>query len=318
MKNLIFTSFIICFVWQVNAQTEFAPLKAEWYYTYAVGCCPEEHFNHVVSEKDTIVGENNCRILRQYYDNSNTANGKYVIKHEQGKVYYYYQNQFNLLFDFDAEVNDIVEFTFMYKKDDNDFPLGKDTLFSAKYRVESITTNAQNLRIFTTRVLEEEEEAVVLSGIVDFPYTYTYTEKIGFQELLGSQAYREFIPVFDNRAYPDIEIYRWLRCYSDTDLSFVSEKWAAKSLPCDYPITTGINSIKDENIAIYPNPFSDNIFVFSNGGNIEIINISGKVVYCSELLYGINEIAMSHFLKGMYMVKIQNKDSIQILKIVKL
>ncbi|MDR2475632.1 MAG: hypothetical protein LBD45_07215, partial [Bacteroidales bacterium] len=87
----------------------FAPVGAEWHYSYAFGCCPENHFNHIISEKDTIVEGNSCRVLRQYYDNLTVASETYIVKQEQGKVYYYYQDQFNLLFDFDAEVNDIIE-----------------------------------------------------------------------------------------------------------------------------------------------------------------------------------------------------------------
>ena len=316
MKTKIFFACLVFnFVWQVNAQIEFAPRGAEWYYTDTWACCPENHFNHIVSEKDTIIEENTCRVLRQYYDDSTIASGKYIIKQEQGKVYYYYQDQFNLLLDFDVEVNDIVEFTFMYKKyNDDDFPMGKDTVFSARFRVESVTTNAQNLKTVTTKVLEED--VLDFWGIPVPPYiyhTYSYTEKIGI--------YREFMPMFDNVPHPAIEVYQWLRCYSDADFSFISDEWAAISLPCDYPIvTTGINIFsKNDNIEIYPNPFNDNVFVFTyNGKNIEIIDVSGKVVYYSELSNGINEFSTSHFLKGIYLIKVQNKDnSIQMFKIVK-
>jgi len=83
--------------------------------------------------------------------------------------------------------------------------------------------------------------------------------------------------------------------------------------------TTNINTLKDENIKIYPNPFIDNIFIIANnGGNIEIIDVSGRVIYSSGLSNGINKISTSHFLKGIYFLKIQNKNnSIQIFKIVK-
>ena len=298
---------------QPIAQTEFAPIGAEWYYTYTSGCCPENHFIRIISEKDTIVAGNNCRILRQYHDNSNVASEKYVIKQEQGKVYYLYQDKFKLLFDFDAEVNDIVEFTFMYKKYDDDFPLGKDTVLSAKFRVESVTIGAQNLKTITTKVIEDDT--------FDFLGMYfSYTEKIGLQEILGSPLHSGFIPVFDNVPHPAMGYYRELRCYSDSDFSFVSDEWSATSLPCNYSITTGIDVSKNENIKIYPNPFDNNVFVsVKNGGNIEIIDISGKIVYCSELSNGTNEISANHFPKGVYLVKIQNKDnSIQTFKIVKI
>ena len=92
-------------------------------------------------------------------------------------------------------------------------------------------------------------------------------------------------------------------------------------MDCDYSFTTNITtSLSDENIEIYPNPFSDIIFVSaSDGGSIEITDVSGKVVYYSTLSTGINEISTSHFSKGLYVVKIQNEDkSIQTFKIVKL
>jgi hypothetical protein len=295
---------------ELNAQTEFAPKGAEWCYN----CCANgniaySHFNYIVSEKDTTVERNSCRVLRQYYDNSTVASEKYIIKQEQDKVYYYYQDQFNLLFDFDAKIDDIIEFTFMYKKYDDDFPLYKDTILSARYQVENITTNAQNLKTFMTKILEEDKFSDY--GMEILPWHYSYTEKIGF--------YSEFMPVLDNLPYPAVDNFPMLRYYSDAGFSFVPDEWAATSLPRDYSVATGISTAKDENITIYPNPFSDNIFVFScNGGYLEIIDVSGKIVCYSELSNGINEISASHLLQGIYLVKIQNKDnSIQTLKIVK-
>ena len=307
--KIFFAGLVFCSAWQANGQTEFAPLEAEWHYTYTFGCCPEEHFNRIISEKDTIVEGNNCRVLKQHYDNSNIVIQKYIIKQEQGKVFYYYQDQFNLLFDFDAEINDIVEFTFMYSVYDYGVIQIKDTILTVRYFVEDITINGQNLKTFRTKVLDED--AYKFLGVYDAPYTYTYNEKIGL--------YSEFMPMLDNASHPDVDIFRWLRCYSDTDFSFISDEWAAISLPCDYSTATNINILKDENTKIYPNPFNDNVFVFTNDGkDIEIIDVSGKVVYYSELSNGINKISASHFLKGIYLVKIQNKDNrIQIFKIVK-
>jgi len=309
----------LCMIWfcllccfnKVIAQSEFAPIGAEWYYTYTFGCCPEEHFNRVVSEKDTVIDENNCRVLRLYYDNSNVANEKYVIKQEKGKIYYYYQDKFNLLFDCDVEINDTVKFTFMYKMYNNDFPLGKDTLFSARYQVEAITISDEILKTFKTKVLEED--ILDFWGIPVPPYgyhTYLYTEKIGLKNLLGSPLHHKFIPVFDNIPHPAIENYRWLRCYSDDDYFFISDKWEEIGLPCDYPYITNIVAPKSEDmINIHPNPFDDKIVIFTKKGNaITIFDVHGKVIYFSELFYGENIISTHHFPKGIYFVNIQNKD----------
>jgi hypothetical protein len=296
---------------------EFAPKGAEWYYTYTYGCCPEKHFNHFISEKDTTVEGNDCRILRQYFDTSITAGEKHIIKQEAGKVYYYYQDRFNLLFDFDTKEGDTVEFTFMYKKYDDNSPSYKDTVLSARYRVQSITVDAQNLKTFTTKIFDEDKLANY--GIEILPWYYSYTEKIGLQEILGSPLNCGFIPVLDNVPHPTVEYYRRLRCYSEADFSFVSDEWAATSLPCDYSISMGISVPKNENSIIYPNPFNDYIFVFANnGGSLEIIDVSGKVIYYSRLSNGINKISTISFLKGIYFIKIQNKNNgTQIFKTVK-
>jgi len=292
----------------IDTQTGFAPLGAEWYYTYSIGQ-PEDFFNRVVSEKDTVVEGNNCRIVKQYFNNSPVANEKHIIKQEQGKVYYYYQDQFNLLFDFDAKVGDIVEFTFMYSIYEYGVVLVKDTVLSVKYRIQGITTNAQNIRTFTARGVDDISYG---DGIYYPSYTYIYTEKIGLQN--------KFMPTFHNGAYPDAEIHRDLRCYSDPDFSFVSDWWSNTALPCDYNHETrSISAPQNDNNKVYPNPFNDKVSVYaSQDGDIEIVDISGKFVYYSELSNGINEISTNYFPKGIYLAKIQQKDnSIQVFKIIK-
>jgi hypothetical protein len=226
-------------------------------------------------------------------------------------ISYYYQDQFNLLFDFDAEVNDIIEFTFMYREYDTEnhpFEDSKDTVLSVKYLVEDITVNDQNLKTFTASGIDEIYYG---DGTYRPPYIYVYTEKIG--------SHSDFMPVFDNTDHPAVDVFRCLRCYSETGFSFVSDEWAAMSLPCNYSVATSINTPKDGNAKIYPNPFNDHIFVFANNGDyLEIIDVSGKVVYYSGLSNGINRIPTTHFLKGIYFIKIQDKDnSIQIFKTVK-
>jgi hypothetical protein len=309
IKALIFTVLMQSLAMSAFSQNvhPFAPAGSEWYYTYAWGCCSENHFNHIISEKDTLVEGSNCHVLRQYYDESTTASKEYIIKQEGGKIYYYYLEQFNLLFDFDAELNDTIEFAFMYKKFDNDPALPydpllphKDTILPVRFKVECITTNAQNLKTFRTEVLEEDIPQFQLWYA---PHTYIYTEKIGWHD--------EFMPALDNAAHQDEALFRFLRCYSESGFSFISDEWAALSLPCKYYSTvTGINISKDENSTIYPNPFNDKVFVSaSEGGSIEIIDLSGKTVHYSELSKGINILSTNHLLKGLFFAKIWYKDN---------
>ena len=306
MKTKIFIACLVfCSVWQANAQTEFAPVGAEWYYTYAVGGeNPANHFNRVVSEKDTIIEGNNCRVLRQYYDNSEIANEKYVIRQEQGKVYYYYQEQFNLLFDFDAETGDTVKFTFKYREYDFDNwpfnqPLYKDTVLSARYVIDAITTNSYKLKTFKTIILEEDKYIVYNEPVL--PMFHNYTERIGYSSV--------FIPMFDNAAHTADSQFI-LRCYSDANLSFVSDWWSYHSLPCDYSIAMDINTPKVEDIKIYPNPAKDIFFVeCENVYLITLYDMLGREVL-NQNINGKSAINISHLASGVYYIRILSKGKI--------
>jgi hypothetical protein len=315
MKKILVLIFLCTFVYygecQINTHDIFAPINAEWYYN----CCAEgninsSHLNYIISKKDTIIGKDSCHILQQYRDNSTTVNAEYIIRQDDGKIYYYYQKQYNLLFDFGVEINDIVEFKFIYKKYTDNILFQKDTVLSARYKVKNITTNAQYQKIFTTKILDDDK--VIENGKEIFPNYYSYTEKLGYDS--------EFMPILDNLAYPAIDNFLMLRCYSDSSFVFISDRWEATSLPCNYFTTTGINMIEAEStINIFPNPFYEHISVSSNGqGYIEIIDTNGNVIYYSKLLDGLNKISTNHFFKGIYVIKVQNQNNCQSFKIIKL
>ena len=316
-KLLLIAIMIIPFFIKAQETKEFAPIGAEWYYTNSDGTLEDIRFNHIVSERDTTVDGDICRVLqlKQYHFTNELIDSRetYIIKQEQGKVYYYYQDKFNLMFDFSTEVNDTIEFTFRYQiGDSTGLNVLKDTTLSAKFVIEDITTDMQGLKTFITKVLEEDEYIFQDVSLLSPTFPYIYTERIGL--------HGEFLPILDDMAHPNWEYYRWLRCYTDADISFVSDRWATMSQPCDYPITTGVNTFQIENDKVYPNPFSDHISVFTDhGGNIEIIDIVGKTIYQSTLMPGVNNISTNHFSTGVFFIKIQNKEnSVQNFKVVKL
>jgi len=310
-KTTLLTLFVLSII-LTNAQTEFAPIGAEWCYNFDDTCL----LNHVVSEKDTTVEGSACRVIRHrvYLYNSIFESETYIIKQEQGKVYYYYQDQFHLLFDFDAKVNDTIVTTFMYKR--YNFYTGHpptDTILSVRYLVEEITINAHNLKVFKTKGIDEIEYGNDYYKPYSPPYIYKYTEKIGYSVV--------FMPMFHNGGYPDKWFDYWLRCYSDADISFVSNKWGATSLPCGYPVMD-INTLNNENIKIYPNPTTGELRI--ENGELRIKSVEIFDVYGRNLLLHTANLTphtvfdISHLPAGIYFVKIQNKDnSIQTFKIVR-
>ena len=310
MKKIV---FILLFIpVSILAQVEFAPLGAKWYYNLeANGNILNSHLNTIIAESDTVINGVNCRILQQYRDNvATTANKRYIVKQEQGKVYYYYDKQFHLLFDFDVKEGDTLLFTFVYNKYSYDTMELVDTFLSARYIVTEITSNAQNLKNITT-VLVEEDQIIDHQNSILLP-VYSYTEKIGFN--------RDFMPILDNLVHPAVDNFQMLRCYSDDAISYISESWQAFHLPCNYSVVTTVSNPKDDtNISISPNPFADIIrIVLTEESMVKIVSFDGQEVLNTTLLAGHNELSLKDFPKGIYMIIIQEKTQTKYLKIIKI
>ena len=322
MKNtkyfFIFQIVLLLGIFSVGAQSEFAPIGAEWFYNYEWGTIyiPGEdpvidcHLYHVISEKDTMIDENNCRVLKQFYDNFETIDAEYILKQKQGKVYYYYKEQFNLLFDFDVKINDTVSFTFMYKYANDTFTY-KDTILSARYKIEDITINAQNIRTFKTKILAED--VVEDNGMLVTMSTYYYTEKLGFNE--------RFMPLLDNVPHPDVDNFELLRCYSDSDISHISNWWKEQSLPCDYYYSHNVSIYlyeKKENIRIYPNPTKNLIHIeyldILDIHAISLINMQGQIVRSYEP--NTTQLDVSDIMGGIYFIRLSSSKGDVVEKIV--
>jgi len=298
MKKLLFTlSMAMLCVCSKAQQAEFAPIGAEWYYNYSIS--PDGYFYRVVSEKDTVVEGSNCRLLNLYYDmSSSSVSEEYIIKQEQGKIYYYYHEQFHLLFDFDVELNDIVEFTFMYKKYDKDNGIClssyTDTVLSLRFEIKNIATNAQNLKTFTANILDEDKDKI--DGVYSY-WEHSYTEKIGGNNL--------FMPMLHNGGVLLGVEYSFLRCYSDADLSYISQYWLSEGAgkPCDYSIYLGVNDV-----AFKANTFwqHGNYLMFNENvqRTINFYSVMGIKIYSVESTE--NEINPLPYLKqkGVYIVEI--------------
>lgn len=319
----IFSLFICALFLSINcieAQTEFAPIGAEWYYSYADGCCPENQFYNIFSEEDVVIDGYNCRVLKHYYNYTSNDIKEYIIKQEEGKIYYYYEDKFNLLFDFDVEIGDTIEVTFMYREHSDELPSGKNSLLPIRFKVESIEVDLDHYKTVNTKIVEDDIQYIDGTDVPSFT-TYSYHEKVGFYTLVGSPLNNGFVPVVDNLPHPTLQTYRGLRCYSDANYSFMSAEWVKTNLPCDYSISTSNKEVFSKSIInIYPTLFYDNLRITYEGNNgyVEISDIEGRIIYSSKLESGVNKIKTINFLSGVYFVRVlADNGSYQLFKVVK-
>ena len=87
-------------------------------------------------------------------------------------------------------------------------------------------------------------------------------------------------------------------------------KEITQTIKVDMASIAGIKELKGEKISIYPNPASDYVMLLSNGnGNLDILDITGKMVYSSKIYKNTQYIDVSSFKKGYYIAKVSNNDN---------
>ncbi|HCQ28901.1 MAG TPA: hypothetical protein DIU39_01370 [Flavobacteriales bacterium] len=74
----------------------------------------------------------------------------------------------------------------------------------------------------------------------------------------------------------------------------------------DVEDVTGVNELSDNSIALYPNPATDFISVENIKGNINIIDITGKVIKTVKSNASRTTINVSGFAKGIYFIQLEN------------
>lgn len=124
----------------------------------------------------------------------------------------------------------------------------------------------------------------------------------------------------DNNTSPAIQVSTagkyWVRA------SFSNNCSASDTINISYKVCTGIEeNNNDETILVYPNPFSDVLYVRNTSGkvvkNVAIYNTLGASLYESAHITENSAIDVSFLPSGMYVVQIQFEDSIRLFNLIK-
>lgn len=295
---------LYCFLFLFNfiyAQTEWASIGTEWYY-----CAPNEtgnpqhSFNRYFVEKDTVVGGNNCRKI------VNDKRFK-ILYEDSGKIYYWFQDRFHLMYDYTANIGDTVTFDFLTLKPPSyDF----DTTYSVKSVIEMIDSiNCENvcLKRYRSKLIIDTS----LNLDVIWPSHYVYIESLG----------NEF--EFINRLYgPSIDYQTTLRCYNNSNLNYVNPWWKQFNLPCDYKLPTSIRQHYLANNVNIVNPIKDKLKINNlpkSFSTIKLIiyNSLGEIVLNTESKSENIELCIAGIDKGLYFVSIQTEGYFITKKIIK-
>lgn len=239
MKFLVLSTNLLILLSLGNAQTnDFAPIGATWWYDALSDCgAPDNECGYFTlhSFKDTSILEQTCRVLKEEHFGNDAAIPIqfHYIYEDSGKVYFYRDGQFNLLYNFEAIQFDTIN---VFEDEFNGFTPFEDFTYEYfKYIIDSIAFVTIDGYELKTQFPKEINE----SNAWSFSYP-VIIEGIGSTSLFFGQ--------------PNtiaIGFGSYLRCYVDENITFSNFAY-----DCDY--ITGLEGyLKHESLLVYPNPATD-------------------------------------------------------------
>lgn len=248
--------------------------------------------------RDTLIGNRLCRIIGvtsggQYYPESE------IIEYSKdGKMYFYEDDEWKLLYDFTAQVGDTVTFHISKK-----YPYYFKFSIPAFFDPTVIENNPYRLKVVKIDTVD---------AVGGQPLKRYFTQKVDLQYPIQMNEIIENVGSIDklfgfntNFLIPEcLNNFPTLRCYSDDE---ISTKFAEGE--CDKLIST--KDLSTEPIKIYPNPGQDRVSLILNDGfnlpaNLEIKDIFGKVLQSNIGHFVSFDINTSQITSGLYFITIRD------------
>jgi len=276
----------------ISLGQDFAPIGAEWYYSSSAGGAAPggSEYYHLVVTKDTVVKDYDLRkIERTYY--------RYQGDSIKVEPYFIYQigdsvsiydpasSKLYKIFVFNATEGDTLTFDVPYYN--NNYNV--DSTFSAV--LDTIVTEIYDGIALKKYMLEQLD---------DFGWFCSfYLDRIG--------GYEWFLPLGRTII---LEADGPIRCYHDNEVEI-----NVTSRPCDYRITSSIDSRHLHNFEIFPNPTTDRIKIKPelDIDYIEVYNHTGKLIRVKAS----SDIDFGKYENGLYFIKIYWNNTSFIKKVIK-
>ena len=275
-----------------------APSGASWHFSY--NQMMSYGFIKIDYVGDTTIQSVNCKVLlkTQYgygfpgnYDT--TVIGKEYTYFDNNVVYYFKLNQFDTLYNFNAQPGDMWSVKTSYPVDD-----------SSQVIVDSI-----GYEVINSDTLKSIFVSPVAGSCVGWYNGTKILEQIG---CINGYMFPEFI-----NCIMDAGEGGSLRCYTDDAFPLIS----FDSLhACDFITNISVKYISEESINIYPIPASTKLTIKNKNTLFPIVKIvlmttQGQKVFENQTqLQQTTEIDISYLPKGIYFLQITNSEDFSLIR----
>ncbi|OFY85770.1 MAG: hypothetical protein A3K10_01115 [Bacteroidetes bacterium RIFCSPLOWO2_12_FULL_31_6] len=300
-------SFFFLFTFSFLFAQNFAPLNAKWHYQkFCNNPLWISNCGYFTAEivRDTIVNGKSAKVMENADLGVLIPAAQLIIREDSDRVYFFENNQFKLLYDFNLNTGD----TLFYSVPSNwmyyDFTCGDypDTSKLTQAIIDStgqLSINGELLKVLYTSPNYSPDTTKYFSWELG-----QVIQRIGSLRGLFGASTTQCLGGFPGS----------IRCYNDSLISY-------KPVLFDCDFVTGIDRDVNENlISIYPNPSSGKFTLdFGNAINnisVEIYNLMGKKIVAKPILSKREVIDLSNQPKGIYYVKTINKKESSTQKII--
>lgn len=278
---------------QVDCQN-FAPPGATWHFQNFSSESSGTLFSRIESDRDTTIitaqGESVLvSILEISMNGIPIPEGRLLIREVGGKVYFYEDNAFRLMYDFTLNAGDASVFQVPKNRRFYSFACNDEGIYQIRKEVEVfvdsvsfIENQGQQLKVLHTRPMPYYFECHEF-GVI--------TERIGSEYGFFGQICMQCLEGFTGN----------VRCYSDNlvDIKLSDED-------CDFGINTSTFNLGNFDIDVYPNPAKNNLFIDSDIdlSAYRLTDLSGKVLIHQKDYINGNGISINSMNAGLYFLEL--------------
>lgn len=290
MKKSTFLLILFACTLQISAQ-DFAPIGSIWHYTQGTVNPDYITYKTLESVSDTTIQGIECRKIVEIGSPSSTVASYHYMYSENGRVFFYADDSFHLLYDFGANKGDTVTLGYFQTHEESPLQMIIDS-------TSTILVNDQERKI----------QYITCGDGISIEFGHHVIEGIGSTSFM--------FPTYD------LSLDGPLRCYQDNNtglfLNPFHSNYGWNHLDCEEILLSIEKTESKESISVYPNPTQSSIAVrnIEGASTYKIITISGRIVK-QGIISESTEISLRELSKGIYFIEFENENRVIVRKIIK-
>ncbi|MEP7196627.1 MAG: T9SS type A sorting domain-containing protein [Saprospiraceae bacterium] len=281
-------------------------IGAKWHYGILPNNAPYEKQGYYSYEciKDTLINNESFAVIN-YYNRKDTVNRFFYIKETDGKYYYWKNGNKNLLFNSNVNIGDTIKLDCFFSTSTKTINHYTDTIINLNVIINNIEIDTSNE--FMDDTIRSYELTIVEKHLIPDIFITTYSTGHFTEKIISNynDYNRDLIAIYEAKGVP--EGGDELRCFTSNDFNY-KNKYIPKSIFCEYDVSSQINYLKKSCYGIFLNQNYLKIEAISDCSrvlSIEIVNSNGLKSFYSKSWNLTNEIPVSNFTPGVYIIIIR-------------